>query len=109
MPIRKRIVSISGFLPNRSTSFASRVHHLVCKSSFACMFAKIAALNFSKQSKWPIQNAISLLAQIARNLILILFIRSLHVLIGLKGFQRKLLENQLKGHCVLVYLKVKSK
>src|SRR5690242_4335996 len=34
MPIRNKTVSTSGFLPNRSTSLASRFHQRCCRSSF---------------------------------------------------------------------------
>src|SRR6188472_1428534 len=95
-PIRKRTVSISGFLPNLSTSFASSAHHLVCKSSFACIATKIVALILSKLIKWILQKTDLASAPKKEKWILILFIHFSPGRIGPKAYQKKLSEDQLR-------------
>src|SRR5215204_4050004 len=108
-PMRKRIVSISGFLPNLSTSFASNAHHLVCKSSFACIATKITALILSKLIKWILQRIDFTSAQKKKKWILILFILFSPDRIGPKAYQKNLFGDQLKELYVLVCLKMISK
>ena len=106
MPIRKRMVSISGFLPNLSTSLASSAHHLDCKSSFACIAAKIAALILSKLIKWNLQKTGFTSAPKMKKWILTSFILSFQDHIGLKEYQKKLSGDRSKERYVLMCLKI---